>query len=484
MRAHQRVLKNAVVGTGAGALAFLADLAIIATLARHLGVASFGTFAFVTTFVRAFRELGDLGLYSVLVRDIARRLDQGPRVLGTARGLVWILSGVTAALVLGAIHLTGRGDETIRLTYLAVVAMIALLHAEAYAAVCRAHEEMEFNALVHVGERALFLLLVLGCAALGRGLTWILASHAAASLAVWALYARIVRRRYGRCQLSLDPPAWWDMLREAAPVGFGVALRRVAWRIDTVFLGHLADRTAVGLFNAAYRMTGLLHQFSVTLSHPFVPVYARVAARPGDALGALWERSFKAMWVLALGLALVPAMFADRIVRALYGEPFAAAAQALVLQSAAVPFLFPASLFAGILTAIGQQRRYVLVTGASLVVNVGLDLALIPVWGFLGASLATVAAEITLFGVGLWVLRTQGLALSWGPTLTRPLAAALVAGGVAVQFRDTSFPMTLAGAAGTILLYGALLVLLRAVTVQDLATVRSLFPLRGWRARE
>jgi O-antigen/teichoic acid export membrane protein len=96
-----------------------------------------------------------------------------------------------------------------------------------------------------------------------------------------------------------------------------------------------------------------------------------------------------------------------------------------------------------VVIGVGRMRRTQfnwVVTGAAALVNVTLNLILIPRYGMMGAAIATVAAFTTMFwGMSWWAQRMFPVPYQWRRVVTAALAGAalavcgkLVGGGVVV----------------------------------------------------
>ena len=132
------------------------------------------------------------------------------------------------------------------------------------------------------------------------------------------------------------------------------------------------------------------------------------------------------------------------------------ARDAAVLRGSRVvaPLSFAAAAFAGYIVVsigVGRSRRTQfnwVVSGAAAIVNVALNLVLIPRYGMMGAAVATVAAYIVLFaGMALRAQRLYPVPYQW----RRVVVAAAVAVGLTVAGKLLHVP--LAGAIALILLY-------------------------------
>ena len=117
--------------------------------------------------------------------------------------------------------------------------------------------------------------------------------------------------------------------------------------------------------------------------------------------------------------------------RFLYYYP--ASEQALRILAIGIVFMFVNNAFIGTLNAIDRQSSFTWAALWSMVVNVGLNLIVIPLFGYIGASWATVVTEIAL-GIFGWILVARHLTrlpctssagdrcsqgASWGPSSFR-----------------------------------------------------------------
>jgi O-antigen/teichoic acid export membrane protein len=121
---------------------------------------------------------------------------------------------------------------------------------------------------------------------------------------------------------------------------------------------------------------------------------------------------------------------------------------------------------------VDRQLSFTWAALASMFVNIALNLILIPPFGYLGASWATVLTEIALAAFG-WYLtvrylgRIPVLGLSW-----RILLAGVVMGGVLYPLQGVHGPLTLLviGVAG--LVYGLAILVLGGLDAEDRALIR------------
>jgi O-antigen/teichoic acid export membrane protein len=191
---------------------------------------------------------------------------------------------------------------------------------------------------------------------------------------------------------------------------------------DRLFLVKLADTHEVGLYSVGVRIASalvlLLTAFRLAWPAFAYSIEDDTAARRTYAY-VLTYLVLVTTWV-ATGLALLSPWIVQWI-----------AAPAFESSSRVVgPLAFSTVAFAGYMVVaigVGRSRRTQfnwVVTGAAAIVNVGLNLILIPPSGMMGAAIATIAAYTTMFlGMAWWSQQVYPVAYQW-----RRVATAVAAG--------------------------------------------------------
>jgi O-antigen/teichoic acid export membrane protein len=145
---------------------------------------------------------------------------------------------------------------------------------------------------------------------------------------------------------------------------------------------------------------------------------------------------------------------------------------ALRILALGLVFAFVNNAFIGALSASDNQSSFAWAAGWSLIANLVFNLALIPLFGYIGASWATVLTEVVL-GVIAWTLtarhvgRVPVLALSW-----RPVLAGLVMGVVVFPLRDLGGVAIVIPVVVGVAVYAGAVLLLKAVTPDEIRLAR------------
>ncbi len=384
------LVRNLTIQAVSEAVALACGLASAVLLSRHLGVAGYGVFNYAFAFIYFFLTLNDLGLNTVAVREISREPGRADVVIGSLLSLRIVLAGGVLAAAWITIWLWPM-DEALRRPLALFALILPLTALNAPALIFQTAMRFEFAATAQIVTRVTGLAFMALMALAGRGVTAMLGALLAAELCgiivTWLLAKRLVRIAW-----RFDTSQWRTLLRAALPLAVGILLASIVNRIDFIMLERMASIEAVGLYGAAYRVTSMLEKFPLFVMSTLYPIMSRLAVDDGPRLREVYVR---ALWRFAATGAVIGAavaIAAPWLLSAVFGEPYRAAAPALRWLVCATACLFLAMTGGNLLIAAGRARDNAVALAAGAVVNVGLNLLLIPTRGIEGAALATAAS--------------------------------------------------------------------------------------------
>ena len=236
------------------------------------------------------------------------------------------------------------------------------------------------------------------------------------------VYAALVGYRREQLGLQFDRGLFREMNRFGMPLVPSALLLWVTNFSDRFFLVKLADTQEVGLYSVGVRIASAM-ALLLTAFRTAWPAFAYSIDDDREAKRTyafvLTYLVFLTTWV-ATALALLSPWLVAWI-----------AAPAFAESSRVVgPLAFAVVIFAGyvvMVIGVGRARRTQfnwVVTGAAAIVNVSLNLILIPRYGMMGAAAATIAAYATMFaGMTWWAQRIYPVPYQW-----RRVATAVAAG--------------------------------------------------------
>jgi O-antigen/teichoic acid export membrane protein len=201
------------------------------------------------------------------------------------------------------------------------------------------------------------------------------------------------------------------------------------------------------------------------------PVLSMLAGGGRERLAVAYEKSYRMLAIIAVPLSIGIALTSDLLVRAT-PHAFVQSIPALRILSISVAFLFVNNAFVYTLTAMNRQADFTRLTLVALVVNLALNFALIPPYGYQGAAVAATLTEVCLFVGGWWLVRQRLYGLPAIRTIARVLLAGLLMGAAIVALHSTSLLLIVPAAAAV---YVVSLLLLRALDPMEIQIVRQAF---------
>lgn len=263
---------------------------------------------------------------------------------------------------------------------------------------------------------------------------------------------------------------WRPMLRIGVPAAIGGMLVTFYVKLDQILVLDMAGSKQAGLYGAAYR---LLEQIQFIPAAVMTTLFPLIAA----AYGSHRARALTMFHVAAeyLAMASLPIVAftivaAKPIVLVLFGNEFAGAAKALPMLAGAFVSISFGYLVGNMVVVLEFQRRFVAFAAIGLVLNAGLNVALIPSYGFVAAAWITLLTEFTVMSLSMrMVLKGLELRPRLG-RLMRTLAAAVIMGLATWLVRLAGMPLSVLVLVAAVTYLPALL-LLRVVTVPELRRV-------------
>ncbi len=455
----------------------LAWFAVFAGLGRTQGEAAVGIFVFAAAFVQIASLALDLGLDRYLIRIVAKDWERRHELASDVAALKLALSAPLVLVVLALSAVLGyEGTTQIAMLILSIAFILESL-GRTVSSLLIARESGRPIAIAAMAQRLSaaglgIVLLVLGYSVIAVALAY--AFGAIVGLAFsWVLMARTIgvpRWTPARSRFSSVAAA---SLPFAAEDVFTVLL----FKVDAVILALLTTEAAVGIYGAAYRVFEATLVIPYALLRAFSAMYVYLERTTEPTIQGTFSRSIKLALAGLLPLSVSFALLAEPLLVAAFGEEFRDAADPLRLLAPAVAMLGIVSLSNAVITSRRDPRIVLYMTAAITVLNVALNLVLIPPYEATGAAAAMLISE-TFFSIGALSIATRTVGgVKWVRMLAGPLIAAAAMAALIVPLAGVPL---IALAAGALAYSGVLYAVERVTSPADvefaLGLVRRVLP--------
>jgi len=374
-------------------------------LARYLGVPDFGHLNYAIAFASLFSAIATLGLNGIVVRDLVRHPEQQKEILGSAFSLKLAAGCVTLILTLSAIWLL-RPDDTLTHWLVGIIAAGMVFQAFDFIDLWF-QSQVKSKFTVYAKSFAFLALSLVKVVLILNGASLIaFAWTGLAEVVIGTIGLTFAFLSTGNSFTGLKPrrQVALKLLGESWPLMLSGLAIMFYMRIDQVMLGEISGEQEVGLYSAALRLSEAWYIIPAVIISSIMPSLTRAHANPGEEYYRKLQKLFSLLARIAYLVALPMTLIATPLVTLLFGEQYSAAGPILSVHIWAALFVFLGVGMSPWILNEGLTRFSLFQAMAGAIVNVLLNLYLIPLYGGLGAAFSTLLSQMvaTYFALALF----------------------------------------------------------------------------------
>lgn len=408
-----RRMTRGFVALAGGRVATLAlQLVAFGVVAASLGPAGVGAYTFAVAFYGLFAYVTNFGVRAIAMRDIAQQPER-ERDLVTNLFYLRVLAGALAYGILVVVLLLGGYSPVERQAALVTGVLLVVLALESFQVILEVRLRMGWVSIAAVVQGVVLAGGTVAVALQDGGVVAYLWVFVASNVANFAIVGTVALRQSGRLHWRPRPSIWTSLAKAAVLLGLAQLCITLYYRLDLLILAAIKPADDVGQYGAAYRV---LETFVVVPSLAMTVLTPVIASSVVAGTAVLQRRYGHLMHVVALcsfPVAVAGLLTASRVFPAVPGfEEFAGAGDALAILAIAAPCIFFGTVLSAVLVSGHQQGRLLGVSFVGLLVNVALNIALIPPFSYTGAAVATSVTEVAVV-VGLVRSIRRHLDVSW-----------------------------------------------------------------------
>lgn len=363
-------------------------------VARYLGPEQFGIFSYALAFVAIFSTIAKLGLDSIVVRNLVNEPSKRDVYLGTAFWLKIFGAIVSIALISAAILFTNNEDATN--LYIFIIASGILFQSfEVVDFYFQSKVLSKFVAICKVTQLLLSSLLKVYLILTEADLIYfVLVSFIDQLLLAVTLYFSYKYQNDSGFYRHFSWSTAKKLIKTSWPLIFSGLVIVIYMRIDQIMIQNILGYKEVGIYTAAVKLSEAFYFIPVIVASSLFPAIINAKGISDSLYNFRLQRLFTLMVWFAILIALPVSLNSQYLMTLLYGNEYREAASVLVISIWASVFVF-LGVSSGNWFVIENLERYALYrTFCGMVVNVLLNLILIPKYGIVGAALATLIAQI------------------------------------------------------------------------------------------
>ena len=373
-------------------------LGIEVEVQNAVGNEAYGFYYALFSFSYIFNILLDLGVTNFNTRNLAQHPQLIRKHLSGILGVKLCLLALYVVVTFSAGLLMGYGSAEFRL--LALLTLCQFLNS--LILYLRSNFEglllFKWDSLLSVLDR-LLMILICGCLLWSPlrerfNIYWFVYAQLIAYGLTALLAFTVIARKAQFHRLRWDRRFFLVILRKSAPFALLVLLMASYNRIDPILLRRMVGDAEAGIYAGAFRLLDALTMICYLVSVPLLPVFSRLChEKNGGQIVDTVRLVFWPMMLFAVGAAVACAVWAEPLMQWRYHENasfYVPAFRVVIFGLVPIGITY---IFGTLLTAGGYLRQLNLFAASSLVLNVMVNLILIPRLGAVGSAWASLTAQ-------------------------------------------------------------------------------------------
>jgi O-antigen/teichoic acid export membrane protein len=376
---------------------------VLVLVARSMSLEAYGTYSLAIYFTALCTILFDWGIQPYSIREVAR--DSSHSSVFFLHGIVLkSIYAISALALVSLILLFIRYPQSVwRAIAVVLIGRLLLSFAQFNGALFRAHGKMHYEAAMALGGAAVllgatFVSLSFHFGVLGLAVAWLLYGLAEMVISFGLLFARVLPGN--AISTSIRRPFLREMNKQSFVFGLCSACTLVYFYLDTIMLSKMAPLEDVSRYTAAYNFVLALILLPQVLVDTLYPYLSRRFLGEKRPIGCVVQTISRYFLLVTIPLGFGGTLLATPLIRFVYGQRYLSggigADRALAILVWDACLVFFTYLYGQVLAVFGKQSRVTLIAAIGAVLNIILNVLLIPRFSLIGTATATVATEFVV----------------------------------------------------------------------------------------
>lgn len=399
---------------------------LVVLLARYLGDYNLGVYSYAFAFCGLLMSFFDFGVLTYLVKEVAKDKSKTERLFDNIATIKFLFNAVALIMIIIFAIFVNKSSES-KIVILAGIALFFNFSGYTFKAIFQAYEGMKYIAIAQIIERVIAISLGALFLIKGYSLTWFVSALIISYFTFFA-YLYIKSRKIVQFHFRFDIDSWKKVIKLSLPFWFTEIFFTIYTKIDSIILPFLKNFQVTGWYSAAYKIIEGLTFIPILASIVLFPAMSRLFKNDKNKLKILYNKSFYYLFVIVLPIVITIFMLSDRIILFFYGKEFTNSIYALQILIILALFLFLNYVMGYLLNAIDKQKFFTYTAGIGAILNITLDIILIPLFdeGYQGAAIGAVLTQIFNFLILYYLTCKNGFRINLWDIAKKPFFAVLL----------------------------------------------------------
>lgn len=480
MNVVKRVVKNTSVMIVSQIISY--TIAFFGTIyaTRYLGAEGYGILATGTALTSIFAIMCDLGLGTLIIREIARDKSLTNKYIVNTTLIKIFLSIAMFVMMVLAVKIANYSPEIDNVIYILTLSIIFNTFSGVFGSVFQAYEKMEYGSIV--GVLISFLTFIgfifaihFNLSVLTFAFVYLIVSVVnlicMIGIFLWKFFLLKRDNEWNwKLNIKVDWNFWKYILIRALPLSIAVIFSTIVFKIDTVMLSVMKGSIVVGWYIAACNIMQTIMFIPAAFTVSIFPLLSTFHVSSKESLQTTYQKSFKYLNIVGIPIAVAITLLADKIILIMYNSEFIPSVLALKIIIWTIPFLFLVMMFGNMFVSINKENLLLKILFVAMIFNIVSNLILIPQFSYVGSAILTVISEIIIFVMCFYFLSKFVCKIEFVDTLIKPVLASGIMGLFILSLKINLLLLI----PTSVFIYFSVLIILKTFTKDDIKLVRQI----------
>ncbi|MFZ5559577.1 MAG: flippase [Patescibacteria group bacterium] len=466
----RKIAYNTIISVGARVTAVALSLISIGFITRYLGKEGFGNYSLILAFLYVFNILADLGLYSLMTREISRPGADERKIASNIFTLRIIALLIFLGLAIILIWFFPYAPQVKLGVVIGSISFLFLSASQVLMGIFQKYLRIDKAGFADIIGRIIQLSLVIIFIHFNLGFFSILLALIISCFGNFILNY-LFAKRHIPITLAFDFSLWKELLKTAIPIAASIILTLIYFKFDTIFLslkfinrGSINPIIDVGIYNIAYKILEGLIFFPSMFVGLIMPLLSKFAFASLDEFKKVFQKTLDVLIIFIIPLIVGLLFLSLPIVVLIGGKQFSASAPVLQILSFAIGLMFLGNLFGHSIIALNKQKTGAWIYFGGMIFNMVTNLIFIPKFSYFGAASTTVATELLVTILMIYLIYKT---INYFPqfNIIKPLLAGLIMAGFLYLFKSWNLFLLVAGG---IIIYFTVLYLIKGIKKEEI----------------
>ena len=363
-------------------------------VARYLGAKQFGIFNYAMAFVALFSPISTLGLNAVVIRYIVSNPSERDKIIGTTFWLK-IIGGIASLLLAISCVYLFRNDDNLTILLVAILATGGIF--ESFDSIDLLFQSQVQSKFTVVAKNTAFIIVTLLQVILitmqAPLITFAWVKLTELGLGAMGLTIAYRVKGYSIKLWRWSFPLARVLIKESLPLILSGLTVMIYMRTDQIMLGEIVGDTSVGIYSAATRISEVWYFIPLAICSSANPSIYAAKDKSEDLYYRRIGQLLRVMTLVSIIVAVPMTFLSGTVITMLFGNDYAEAGNILAIHVWASLFVFTGVATSSWFVAEGLTHLSFRRTLMGAIINIVLNSFLIPVYGVVGAAIATIVSQ-------------------------------------------------------------------------------------------